>query len=101
MHTTDNKDVLYADLYLDTKVLSVVLNLDKAKGTSLCHILSLYNLMQPFFQPIKCDRQFLKSFICEKLNPIKNTTITLDPEISYERYGLMKCSNGQSGLLQW
>ena len=45
VYTTDNKEVLYADLYLDTKALSVVLKLDEEEGSLLCHILSLYNLI--------------------------------------------------------
>ena len=87
MYTTDKKEVLYADLYLDTKALSAVLTSVREEGSLLCHILSLYNLIQSHFKPINYYRKLLKSFICKKLTPIKNTTIMLDHETSYERYG--------------
>ena len=42
VYTTDNKEVLYADLYLDTKALSVVLKLDEEEGSLMCLILSYH-----------------------------------------------------------
>ena len=95
IYTTDNKQVLYGDLYSDTKSLSALLTSEKEKGSLLCCILSLYNPVNPHLKPINCYKWLLKSFICEKFIPIQNSIITLDSVISYERYGLIKCTNGQ------
>ena len=94
-YNNDKKEVSYANLYSDTKVLSALLTSEKDKGSLLCHILSLYNPMQPHFKPINCYRQVFKTFIFEKLIQIQNMVIPIDTVISYARYGLMKCSNRQ------
>ena len=90
INTSDNQLVLYADLYLDTKVLSTMEN-----RSLVCHILSLYNPIQPHLKPINCYQQIVKYFICEKLIPGKKNIITLNVGTQNERYGLIKCTNGQ------
>ena len=71
IHTTDNKQVLYRDIYSGTKDLSTMLTLEKEKGSMLCYILSLNNPIKPHLKPINCYKHLLKSFICEKLIPVK------------------------------
>ena len=80
---------------LKYKTLSVMLNLEKKKGSLVCHILSLYNPIKPHLTPINCYQQILKSFLCEKLIPANYATMIQIAEIQNERYGLLKCSNGQ------
>ena len=95
VNTTDKNQVSYADLYSDTKDLSSMLTFERENGSLLCHILVLYNPINPHIKSINCYRQFLKSFICETIITVKSTTPMLNPEVQDKRYGLMKCSNGQ------
>ena len=72
-----------------------MLTSEKEKGSMLCHILSLYNPLQPNIKPINCYSQFFNSFIFERHIPVINSIITFDPDISHKRYDLTRCTNRQ------
>ena len=59
---------------------------------TFCYYTIHYNLI--LNQLIVTDN-FFNSFICKKFIPVKNSIMTIDPDISHKRYGLIKCSNGQ------
>ena len=93
-NTTDNKKVLYSDLYTDTGTLSEVLTLELKEQSVICHILSLFNPIQPHLKSVNCFSQVLKYFICE--NFASNTTVPMYYiQNLNENVGLLKCSTGQ------
>ena len=91
--TADDKEVLYSDLFPNTKQLANELTSASNNDSTQCYALSLFDAIKPHFKLINCYKQFPKSFICEKPETYNITTQQVLNEIP--RYGLMKCSDGE------
>ena len=86
---------MYPYLYPDTKQLSTEITLSDSYQSIQCYVLSLFNTIKPHFKQINCFKQILKSFICENHTIINNTLVPFHIGNSSERYGCMRCLNGQ------
>ncbi len=98
--TTDNKTVLFSDLFPDTRQLSCDITSADLDNFRQCYVLSLFNPIKPHFRPVNCSKPILNSFFCQKLDDVQKyngnkTTSNWTEYTITTRYGQFLCGDEQ------